>query len=56
MKWFWIVIELMATVFENFVVINSMNKIFDSKYSDNKKRIGEGLCLITSTAFVSFLN
>ena len=56
MKWFWIIIELAATVFENYIVINAMEKIFDRKYTGHIGLIGSLSCLVVSTGFVTFLN
>lgn len=56
MHWFWKVIELLATSFENFIIIESLGKIFEYKYSGLKKSMSFFICFIASTGYVTFLN
>lgn len=56
MNWFWKIIELLATGFENFIIIESLGKIFEYKYSGYKKILSFLMCFIASTGYVTFLN
>lgn len=56
MKQFWIIVELLATGFENFIILESLGKIFEHKFSEVKKWTFSGICFFAVTGYVTFLN
>lgn len=56
MKQFWIIVELLATGFENFIILESLGKIFEHKFSGVKKWTFFGICFFATTGYVTFLN
>lgn len=56
MKIIWNIIEIVATLFENYIVLDMLVKMFGYKYSGTKKEIAFGLTLIISTIYVTIIN
>ena len=56
MRQFWIIVELLATGFENFIILESLGKIFEHKFSGVKKWTFFGICFLAATGYVIFLN
>jgi len=56
MRQFWIIVELLATGFENFIILESLGKIFEHKFSGVKKWTFFGICFLAATGYVTFLN
>lgn len=46
----------MATGFENFIVLETLGKIFEHKFSGARKWSFFGICFLTVTGYVTFLN
>lgn len=53
---FWRIIEVLSTAFENYIVLDTLEKMFGHKYSNAKKYICLYLTLALSTGYVTFIN
>lgn len=56
MSWFWIIVELIATTFENYIVIRTMSKVLEDKYSKKNQLSCAFMFIAISTAYVTCLN
>lgn len=56
MKMIWNIIEILATLFENYIVLDMIIKMFGHKYSGIKKIISVLITLIVSTIYVTIIN
>lgn len=56
MKCFCIIFEVLATSFENFIVLECCGKLFGYKYAGTKKIFCFLLFLVITTCYVTFLN
>lgn len=56
MEYFWMIIEVLATVIENFIVLECYSKLFNCKYVGLKKNAYFLLFLIFTTSYVTLLN
>lgn len=53
---FWLIIELLATAFENWIVITFYNKASDCKFCESKNRFIKTVVILLMTLEVSILN
>ncbi len=56
MKWFWIIVELLATIFENIIILETLGKVFEYKFSGLKKWLCLGIFFLLITGYITFLN
>lgn len=56
MKMIWNIIEILATLFENYIVLDMIIKMFGHKYSGIKKSISVLITLLVSTIYVTIIN
>ena len=56
MEFFWIIVEVLSTAFENYVVLETLEKMFGHKYSGPKKYICLYSALVLSTGYVTLIN
>lgn len=56
MKIIWNIIEVLATFFENFIILDMIGRMFGYKYSGEKKVLYFWLTLIFSTIYVTVIN
>ena len=56
MIFFWLCIEMFATVFENFIILKTCENIFEHRYVGRKKQLVFVTMLILTTAYVTVLN
>ena len=54
MEIIWIIIEISATFFENYIVLDTIDKMFGYKYSERKKLFI--ITLLVSTVYVTVIN
>lgn len=52
----WFIIEVLSTAFENYVVLETLEKMFGHKYAGSKKYICFYCTLAISTGYVTFIN
>ena len=56
MKTIWNIIELLATFFECYIIMDMLGRMFGYKYSGLKKALSFSLTLLISTAYITIIN
>lgn len=56
MDTFWDITELLATIFENVIILHSLGRMFGYRYSGGRRYVFFGLALLLSIVYVSVLN